>query len=119
VTFPPIVTDDMAAEVGAIIDSATLKGMPLAGTVELPQLAGMLFAALGVKDSDELLASMFPDGQAPPPAPPAPPASGEPVPPAFAAAAEGAGPGMAEAIMIAAVQELRGALVKLQEGGGE
>ena len=33
----------------AIINAATLRGAPLAGTVELPQLAAMLFGALGVK----------------------------------------------------------------------
>lgn len=116
ITFPPIVTDDMAAEVAAIVQAATLGGAPLAGTVELPQLAGMLFSALGVKESDEILAAMFPDGQVPEPEEPAltiP--SGEPEPegepPALPAQP---GPGMAEALMIKAVRELRGALVKLQ-----
>ena len=76
VTFPPIVTDDIAVQVGAIIDAATLRGAPLAGTVELPQLAAMLFGALGVKDSDELLAAMFPDGEVPEEAPAAAPPGG-------------------------------------------
>lgn len=117
VTFPPIVQDDLASKVGAIIDAATLRGQALAGTVELPQLAGMLFSALGVQDSDELLAAMFPDGQTPqtqaPVAPDAEPDA------AVAAVADGGadGAGMAEALMVAAVQELRQALVGLSEGG--
>jgi hypothetical protein len=121
VTFPPIVSDDLTVKVGAIIDAATLRGQALAGTVELPQLAAMLFAALGVKDSDELLAQMFPDGRVPEAEPAALPATPAPEaePAQAVAAAEEGGPGMAEAIMVAAVQELRGALVKLSEGEGE
>lgn len=121
VTFPPIVSDDLAAKVGAIIDAATLRGQVLAGTVELPQLAAMLFAALGVKDADELLAAMFPDGRVPEGGPaslPVPPAP-EAAPAQAVAATEEGGVGMAEAIMVAAVQELRGALVKLSEGADD
>lgn len=96
VSFPPVVTDDIAQTVTAITQAATLGGSPLAGTIELPTLAGLLMSALGVKDSDEILAGMFPDGQAP----------------------ETPEPGMAESIFTDAVKELRQALVKLQEGDG-
>lgn len=115
VTFPPIVTDNTAAQVGAIIDAATLRGQALAGTVELPQLAAMLFSALGVKDADELLAQMFPDGQAPQTqAPASPDGEGGAGGPALPAPAE-PGTGVAEAMMVDAVRELRVALVKLHE----
>jgi hypothetical protein len=107
VVFPPVVTDGVAQTVTAIVQAATLGGAPLAGTIELPALAAMLMSALGVKDSDEILAAMFPDGQVPPSASSGAGAEGEPVEPP-----------MAEALMINAVRELRQALVKLQEGDG-
>lgn len=120
VTFPPIVTEDKAQQIGAIIDAATLRGQALAGTLELPQLAAMLLAALGVKDSDEILAQMFPDGQAPETqAPPAPEGANgaNGAAPAQAGPVGAVGPGMAEALMVRAVEELRAALVGLSEGG--
>jgi hypothetical protein len=79
--------------------------------VDLPTLAGLLFTALGVENSDEILARMFPDGEVPAdnPAMQAPEA-----PPVEAVPAGEAG--MAEAMMVNAVRELRTALVKLEEG---
>ena len=97
IAFPPIVTDNVAAQVAAIKTAATLDGAALAGTIELPQLAGMMLSALGVKDSDEILANMFPDGAVPP----------DGITPGLAAESWG---------MVEAVKELRSALVRLQEG---
>lgn len=96
IAFPPIVTDNLATKIVAIKTAATLDGAPMAGTIELPQLAGMMLNALGVPDSDEILARMFPDGQVP----------------------EAAAAGTVEAGMVEAVRELRAALVRLQEGSG-
>ena len=126
-----------AALVGAITQAGTLGASgTLAGTIDLPTLSGLLLAALGVKDSDEILARMFPDGVAPepPPAPvPAPnpfaalpgttPNGGDGTTPNGGGMPPGAmgpgamGPGMAESLMVAAVKDLRRALVDMREAG--
>jgi hypothetical protein len=130
ITFPPIVVEDVPALVGAITQAATLGASgTLAGTVDLPTLAGLLLAALGVKDADEILEKMFPGGEVPEPpegfVAVVPGAVPEPKAPVIVAPPEGGAkpagngappePGMAEALMVGAVRELRAALVGLRE----
>ena len=63
--FPPLVQDDTAAMIGAMVDAATLRGQALAGTVDLRTLSAMLLTALGVGDVDQVIDRMFPDGEPP------------------------------------------------------
>ena len=73
ITFPPIVVEDVPALIGAITQAATLGASgTLAGTIDLVTLARLLLAALGVKDADEVLEKMFPDGEVPEPEVPEP-----------------------------------------------
>lgn len=86
-TFAPILEQDVATSVNAIVNAATLGGHPPVGTVDLPTLARMLLTALGENNVDEAIDRMFPDGdvtemlaqmqkmQPKPPEPKAPPAN--------------------------------------------
>lgn len=65
VEFPPLVQNDTPAMVGAMVDAATLRGQALAGTIDLQTLSGMMLSALGVQDTDQILARLFPDGETP------------------------------------------------------
>lgn len=91
VEFPPLVQSDTPSMVGAMVDAATLRGQALAGTVDLPTLAGMLLSTLGVQDVDQVLDRLFPDGEAPEPSETS----------------------ASEAAMVEAVRELRGAIAAL------
>jgi hypothetical protein len=109
IDFPPIRSAGTDEQVSAIIKAATLDGKPLAGTLDLPTVTRMLLVALGEDDVEEVMAILFPEGM------PAPSTS---------AGAEGsddeAGEGVvipqAEALMVAAVKELRDSLIRLREG---
>lgn len=70
IEFPPILEHDVSASVTAIVDAATLKGSPLAGTFDARTVARMLLRALGEDDIEELLEQLFPDGEQPAPQPP-------------------------------------------------
>ena len=70
IEFPPILEHDVSASVTAIVDAATLKGSPLAGTFDARTVARMLLRALGEDDIEELLEQLFPDGEQPAPPPP-------------------------------------------------
>jgi hypothetical protein len=62
VTFPPILEHDVAANIAAIVQAATLGGSGvLAGTIELKTLSRMLLTALGEPDVDAMLDAMFPE----------------------------------------------------------
>lgn len=61
-SFAPILEQDVAQSVNAIVNAATLGGHPPIGTIDLPTLAGMLLTALGEADVDEAIDRMFPDG---------------------------------------------------------
>lgn len=64
IAFPPLVQSDVPAQVGAIVDAATLRGQTLAGTMDVRTLAAQLLTTLGVPDVDEVLQAMFDaDGQ--------------------------------------------------------
>ena len=91
VEFPPLVQSDTPAMVGAMVDAATLRGQALAGTIDLQTLSGMMLSALGVQDTDQILARLFPDGETP----------------------ETPEQTATEAAMIAAVKELREAITAL------
>jgi hypothetical protein len=70
VTFPPILEHDVAANIEAIVNAATLGGSgTLAGTIpDVKTLSRMLLTALGEPDVDAMLDAMFPEdegGEAP------------------------------------------------------
>lgn len=60
VTFPSILERDIVAQVGAIVDAATLKGQQPAGTMDDRTLVRLLLSALGVDQVDELLDRIAP-----------------------------------------------------------
>lgn len=99
--FPPIRSEGMGEQVSAIIQSATLDGKPLAGTLDLPTVTKMLLVALGEDDVDEVMELLFPDG--------------EPVA-STSTATDGVVIPQAEALMVTAVKELRDSLIRLREG---
>lgn len=55
VSFPPIVEDDVAGLVGAIVDAATLKGSSPAGSVPLETAVRELLRVLGIADVDDVM----------------------------------------------------------------
>lgn len=102
IDFPPIVSGNMEAKIKAIVSATTLDGKPPAGTLDLATVARLMLSALGEDDIDEMIGRLFPDGEgeAPPP-----PSQAQPAPERT----------QAEAAMVAAVREMRGALMRLQE----
>jgi len=102
IDFPPIISEDTAGKVNAIVDAATLKGQQRAATFTDKTLAKMLLNALGEHEIDEELDKLFGDGEdllKPPPA------RGPALP------QQGAGPA-AESMVIEAVRELREAIAQ-------
>lgn len=61
VTFPSVLEHDMAAEVAAIIDAATLKGLSPAGVMDTATLQRLLLSALNIADPDDAIADMDQD----------------------------------------------------------
>jgi hypothetical protein len=55
ITFPPILEHDVAASINAIVQAATLGGMPTAGTMDGRTLTTMLLNALGIEDVQPVL----------------------------------------------------------------
>lgn len=98
IDWPPIRTEGIDARVTAIIKAATLDGKQPAGTLDLVTVTRLLLVALGEDDVDEIIERLFPDGEEPAP-------DGELT--------------QSEAMMVDAVKELHGALVKLREGASE
>lgn len=65
VKFPDILQKAVGERVKAIVEAATLNGMPLAGTFpHLRDVTRMLLVALGESDIDEMLGQMFPEDEA-------------------------------------------------------
>lgn len=96
VDFPPLVQHDVPALVGSIVQAATLgQAGTLAGTIDIVTLSRLFLSALGVPDADEVLAAMFPDGEAPEMAGERP---------------------QAESMMAEAVRELRDAIERVMVG---
>jgi len=66
IDFPPLIESDVEKMIMAIVDAATLKGLPLAGTIPAKDVSRMILSALGEPDVDELLEILFPeDGEEP------------------------------------------------------
>jgi len=66
IDFPPLIEADVDKAVAAIVDAATLRGAPQAGTITPKDLTRMLLSALGEPDLDEILELMYPeDGEEP------------------------------------------------------
>jgi hypothetical protein len=66
IIFPSIVEHDMAAEVAALVQAATLGGWPMAGTLSPEYLTRQLLIALGEQSVEETMEELFPpetDGQ--------------------------------------------------------
>lgn len=63
IVFPPLVQSDVPAQIGALVDAATLRGQPLAGTIDARTLTMQLLTTLGVPDADEVINRMFADGK--------------------------------------------------------
>jgi len=99
VEFPPILEHDVPERVGAIVDAATLRGQAPAQALDASTVSRLLLQALGVDDVDSVLDKLYPDGED--------------------AAPEGANRGEVntEAMMVAAVREMREALRGM--AGGE
>lgn len=97
IRFPPILEHDLTDMIDAITKGATLGGSPLAGTLPLKTITRLLLENLDPDHVDEVIEGLFPDG------------AGEDLasPPA---AAPGDPDGDVEAMMVAAVSELRQAL---------
>ena len=87
VEWPPVLEHDVEARVGAIADAATLKGMPLAGTVDAQTVSRLLLQALGADDIDAVMDVIYP------PKDPDAPADGTPA--------------LAEKTFVEALRELR------------
>lgn len=104
IDFPPVLYEEIGRRVEAIVNAATLSGRQLAGTMDLPTLTRMLLIALGEDDVDEIVEQLFPNGEVPEQAQPSTDQGDVPERP------------QAEALMVAAVQELRSTLIRLQEG---
>jgi hypothetical protein len=60
IIFPSIVEHDMAAEVAALTQAATLGGWPMAGTLSPEYLTRQLLIALGEQSVEERMAELFP-----------------------------------------------------------
>lgn len=61
VSFPPILEHDIAAQVQALVDAATLKGQSLAGTIDMRSLSSNLLHILGFEKVDDIVTAMYPD----------------------------------------------------------
>lgn len=124
ITFPPILEHDVRETVGAIVSAATLDGKAAAGTMDRETLIRLLLAALGVKDVERVLGALEEEPEVEEPegdgsegvdgsdeqgqADERGQADEEPQPRETA-----------EALMVAAVRELRGAVARLVEGVGD
>jgi hypothetical protein len=60
IIFPSIVEHDMAVEVAALVQAATLGGWPMAGTLSPEYLTRQLLIALGEQSVEETMAELFP-----------------------------------------------------------
>jgi hypothetical protein len=63
IKFPAILEHDVTESVTSIVDAATLKGQPPAGTLDMPTVSRMLLTALGEDDIDELIDKLYPAGE--------------------------------------------------------
>lgn len=113
IEFNPLVQTDMMQRVTAIVNAATLTGLPLADTLDLQTVTRMLLIALGQDDVDELMDHMFPvdsDGNPVPPNPLAKPPEPEPAPETTPPVVPAA-----ESMILEAAKEFRKVLVKIRE----
>jgi len=62
IDFPPMIEADADKVVSSIVEGATLKGLPLAGTIPQPEVSRMILSALGEEDIDEILEELYPEG---------------------------------------------------------
>jgi hypothetical protein len=110
VAFPPILEHDVQSAVEAIVKAATLGGSVQAGTIDQEDLSRMLLTALNEENIEAVLEKTYPEDEdeEEEPSPSEPPAEEEPddEPPAE----EPLEATRAEAMMIDAVTELRGAI---------
>jgi hypothetical protein len=63
ITFPDLVERDIVARVGAVVQAATLGGMPFAGTLNVEYTTRQLLMALGEKSVEEVMEEFFPADQ--------------------------------------------------------
>lgn len=106
IDFPPIRSAGTDEQVTAIIKSATLDGKTLAGTLDLPTVTRMLLVALGEDDVEEVMATLFPDGE---------PVADPSRPEGTRSGTDAVDGVVTEALMVQAVKELRDSLVRLRE----
>lgn len=112
IAFPSLLEHDPGEMVRAIVSAATLDGKAAAGTMDDETLIRLLLAALGVKDADQVLAALADEEEPEEPQPDGSDGSDEPDGEDEPDREERT----AEALMVAAVQELRGAVARLVEG---
>ena len=60
ISFPDVVEHDTLEQIQAVIDTATLKGQSLTGTLDLKTINRLLLRILKVDDADDLLQKLFP-----------------------------------------------------------
>lgn len=112
VSFPDLLEHDKVANVGAIVDAATLKGSQSAQLMPARTLAEMLLQALGADDIDEILEGLYDeDGNLL--NPPAPPVDPNADPSADPNDPDAAKPVNAEGRIVEAVRELRATLERI------
>lgn len=123
VSFPELLEHDKVANVGAIVDAATLKGHPDSGIMPPKTLAEFLLQALGADDIDEILDKLYDaDGQLiNPPAPVPAPGTNPNQPPGSQPPAntDPNAPTTTEARISEAVRELVAVLERVAAGTSE
>lgn len=65
VTFPSILQHDIAEQIQAVVQGATLGGNTLAGTMDMKTVSGFILRQLGYEEVDEILEQLFPEGYDP------------------------------------------------------
>lgn len=113
IVFPPVLEHDAGEMIRAIVSAATLDGKQAAGTMDSETLTRLLLTTLGVSDVDGVLQALEDEAEEEPEQP-----QPDEQQPDGSDEADGADGGRtAEALMVAAVRELRGAVARLVEGG--
>lgn len=61
--FPQIVGRNIRDLIGGIVDGATMKGLPMAGTSDMRTIAKLILTELGVEDAPDIVEKMYPLAQ--------------------------------------------------------
>jgi hypothetical protein len=61
IDFPPLVQATVKDNVAAIVDAATMRGLPSAGMIPQKDVSRLLLLALGADDIDDMLNELYPE----------------------------------------------------------